>query len=48
MDILIACDHAGYDMKLKMIESGVFARHEVKDLGTNNSVENTVLNTKLS
>ena len=37
MEILIACDHAGYNMKLKMIESGVFAGHEVKDLGTNNS-----------
>ena len=37
MEILIACDHAGYEMKLKLIGSGVFAGHEVKDLGTNNS-----------
>ena len=37
MEILIACDHAGYDMKLKLIESGVFAGHEVRDLGTHSS-----------
>ncbi|MFT4681105.1 MAG: ribose 5-phosphate isomerase B [Flavobacteriales bacterium] len=37
MEILIACDHAGYDMKLELIESGVFAGHEVEDLGTHNA-----------
>lgn len=37
MEILIACDHAGYDMKLQLIESGVFAGYEIKDLGTHNA-----------
>ena len=37
MEILIACDHAGYDMKLQLMESGVFTGHDIKDLGTHSA-----------
>ncbi len=37
MEILIACDHAGYEMKLQLINSSVFVGHKVKDLGTNSA-----------
>ena len=37
MKVLIACDHAGFDMKIQLLQSGLFNGHEVEDLGTNSA-----------
>jgi len=37
MDVLIACDHAGYDMKMQLLQTELFKDATVKDMGTHSS-----------